>query len=169
VVQRTVAEKYEAPHRWNRAGWPSGWPSDAGGQASPYFFLRSRPIVSVTSILDPSGTSIPSTDYEIELQKGMLLLTQSWPLARGAQGQRSFYTITYSAGLVADTASVPERFKLAAKLLVAGFYSHRRPGVSSRKVGDLEVRYREEPETRASGALPNEVAVLIAGDRTLWA
>lgn len=169
VVRRTVVEKYEAPHRWNRAYWPSGWPSAAGGPASPYFFLRSRPIVSMTSIVDPSAHSIPATDYEVEQQKGLLLLTQSWQLPRGAQGQRSFYTITYSAGLVADTASVPERFKTAAKLLVAGIYSRRTPGVAMRKVGDLAVEYRAQQETPAHGALPTEVAVLIAGDRTLWA
>jgi uncharacterized phiE125 gp8 family phage protein len=168
VVQRTIAEQYEAPHRWNRSYWPSGWPSAGGAGASPYFFLRSRPIVSVTSIADPSGHSIPSTDYSIEKQKGVLLLTQSWQLPRGADAQRSYYLVTYVAGLVADTASVPERFKQAARLLVSRQFRTRQPGIESGRVGDLAVTYREPGSSSSAGSLPNEVAVLIAGDRTLW-
>lgn len=150
VVQRSTAEEYERP-QGNRV------------------FLRHRPIVSVTSIADPSGQTIPATDYEIHNAQGFLMLTNAWQIPRGTSSQRSFYTITYVAGMVTVTANVARRFKQACQMFVASLRSRgKSSGVIERSVGDLSVRYAEPVSLESSFGIPPEVTALVSQDVMRW-
>ena len=170
VIQRTVVEEYETPRG---ALWSLDRFIETGREYplgnSPYFFLRRRPIVSITSIVDPAATAIAASGYAIDEAKGLLYLTSGWPQAYGTAGQRSLWTITYIAGLVADTANVPHRFRQACRLLVSESFARRQPGITSKKVGDLEIRYSDPADAQAGGSfMPPEVSRLLSGDVTRW-
>lgn len=123
-------------------------------------YLKSYPIVSVTSITDPASNTVPSTDYVIYKAEGMLLHAGNWPVAQDTNGNVARWSVVYVAGRAANTAAVDADVKLACKLLVATRFSQRSGGIASKSVGDLSVSYREGQ--LESGGLPAEVTALLA-------
>lgn len=123
-------------------------------------YLNSYPIVSVTSITDPAANTVPATDYVIYKAEGMLVNAGAWPVAQDTNGNIARWTIVYVAGRAANTAAVEANVKLACKLLVATRLSLREGGITSKRVGDLSISYRD-PQVSDSG-LPAEVTSLLA-------
>jgi hypothetical protein len=105
-------------------------------------YLQTCPIASVTSIVDPAGNTVPSTDYIVR-QKRWLEHYGCFPYAFTTSGQTTDWTITYTAGWFASTALVSSDVKTEVITAVAAVREQPSANVSSVKVGDLSVSYVE--------------------------
>lgn len=124
-------------------------------------FLRRRPIVSVTSIVDDEGTSIPSTDYYVYASTGRLRHKTAWPMSEGV------WHITVLGGWFPDTARVGEDVKQAGCILIKdGMTVRGSETVVSESVGPVSVTYADPSQT-SGGLLPTEVSRLLAQYRNL--
>lgn len=115
IVQRTITN--EAYSRDSRRG---------------PLLLKSWPVVSITSVTQWAGAtstvltaetpgSIPDAGYLADLSTGQIFPRSAghdalWPVGR------SNIVVTYVAGRYADTASVDQRFKMAAGIILANFW-----------------------------------------------
>lgn len=95
--------------------------------------LSKSPVSSITSIkyVDTDGVeqTIDAADYQTDLISEpcriMPAYNESWPTVRG--DTLNAITVEFVAGYGAAASSVPERFKMAIKLLVAHWYRMREP------------------------------------------
>lgn len=138
-VQRTVTNVLSG----------SNHPGQKGGAKT--LFLRPAPLVSVTSIEDALGNSVPASDYYMRLAPAMLCHVGTWPSPDG------YWTVTYVAGLQADTASVHADVKLLAYQTVAAWFGRSDPMVASQGIGDLSLSYHGGRGSGAEGVLPESV------------
>lgn len=99
-IQRTFTEDYTA-----------GTNGRLGGAKKIY--LRSLPVVSVTSITDDDGNTVDSDDYTVIAKDGVLEHDWLWPAPIGR------WTIVYTAGVWEDTDDVDWAVKKAAQLEAA--------------------------------------------------
>jgi len=143
-VQRQVAERYSYREiKISSAHANTIW-------------LRKLPIVSVASIVDQDSNAILSTDYWIDYDLGALRTTGGWYIPHDANGFETYWTVTYTAGRVADTASVPANIKHACKMWVAELFKNSSQNVTSKSVGDLRISYKE-----TKGDLPDQIKRMI--------
>lgn len=107
------------------------------------WFMQKYPIVSVASIQDPAANTIPSTDYYIEKDRGILVHFGRFWIAQTTQGQPCMWTVTYTAGWWSALANVPDDVKQAAYYIIAMLRDQTANGVgvSSVSVGALSVSY----------------------------
>jgi uncharacterized phiE125 gp8 family phage protein len=97
--------------------------------------LPRPPLQSVTSIvyLDDAGVSqtLATSNYVVNTYSmpGQILMTSSgtWP---GTYDQYNAVTITYTAGFT--LATIPERAKMAMKLMIGDYYEHREAQLETR-------------------------------------
>lgn len=122
-------------------------------------YLKKYPYVSDIAIVDGKGNTIPSTDYLILAEQGILQHTGLWPTAEESDGKIGRWSITFKAGLAANTASVPADLKEACHLWVARRFNRADTSVRSKSVGDLSLSYaaQDDPE-----GVPPDVAALLA-------
>jgi len=142
VVQGTFTEKFK--------GGTNQW------------FLRRYPIQSITSITDPSSTTIPATDYILEEEQGRIIAFGRFATAVETDGRPARWSVVYIGGKYASTDVVDPNFKLAANLLIAERFERPEAGVISKKVGDLQIMYSDAGRSfTGPGLIPAEVRQLI--------
>lgn len=130
-------------------------------------FMRRYPITAVTSITASGGTwTVPSTDYWVDTERGILEHFGRFPIPTNTAGQRTRWSIVYSAGRFANTAAVTSDLRLACMRVVADAYERRSPGVSSVAVGDMSVGYGREALKDVSSAWPVEVLLALGPYRS---
>jgi len=147
VVIRTFTEDY------------SGGPKAFIRGGSKRIKTEKYPITGVTSITDDDANTVEAEDYTIIADLGWLEHDGHWPVPTGR------WTIIYTAGLYADTASVDAMIKLAAQRITAGVFKRRVPGVKSEKIDQVTITY-DISEIRA-GVIPDEIADLLPAP-TMW-
>ena len=126
-------------------------------------YLQRYPIVSGPSqIIDGAGFVVPDTYYVTIHEQGILQSVGLWPIAQEANGARSRWKITYSAGLVVNTASVPADLKQACLFLVAMHLNRPDQSVTMKAVGDLRLSYRDAAASEQAYGFPPEVAALLS-------
>jgi hypothetical protein len=121
--------------------------------------LRKYPIVSVASITDDDSNTVAATDYTVVADLGWLEHDGTWPRPVGR------WTIVYTAGRYADTASVAADVKQAAIRVIRAWLSGRAPDVESVTVGPVTERYRSA-ESGLQGGLPGDVEAALAPYRS---
>jgi hypothetical protein len=130
----------------------------ARSRSADIIWLRKYPIVSITSITDPAGNTVASTEYWIDKQLGALRTTGGWTIPQDSNGFETYWTVIYTAGRVASIAAVPANIKLACKMWVAELYKNPTQNVKSKSVGDLSITYREG----SSEGLPDQIRRMIS-------
>lgn len=112
IVQRTItAETYDGTD-WYRM------------RRVPMIQLRSWPVVSVTTVVEDS-TTLTTDQYHIDSEKGQLYRTVGDGVDYIWAHGRDNVSVTYSAGRYAATASVTERYKQGAYLMLAHLWRSR--------------------------------------------
>lgn len=105
-------------------------------------FLSKYPVVpSGIAIADPAGNTIGSDDYWVDQDIGALRTAGGWGIPQDANGFETYWTITYTAGRVAQTADVPANIKHACKMWVATLYKRPDRDLVSKSVGDLSLTF----------------------------
>lgn len=155
LIHETIVERQAAGAR--RVGRSILGGSEFGGTSTvKRIRLYHYPVVSVTSIVDGAGNSVPSTDYYADLAFGVLEHGGTWPVPYAANGLVGDWIITYLAGRWASTDVVPDGVKLACNLLVADFLLRKAASIDSLNTGTLSVSFRSY-----EGAMPPEIASLM--------
>lgn len=111
--------------------------------------LSKTPVASVTSVTD-NGTVLASSAYRVSTA-GVLSRVAGRFRLRFWDGVQSL-TVVYVAGKVADTASVPQRVKMAALIIVQHLWETQRPaaqGPFSQASDDFDPRYAYSIPRRA--------------------
>lgn len=139
VVHETVTEKH------------------FGGKKRIY--LKKYPYVSDIAIIDGDGNTVPSTDYLIIAEEGVLQHVGLWPTAEESDGKIGRWSITFKAGLAANTASVAGDIKDACHLWVSRRFNRIDQSVRSKSVGDMSIGYTASDE---ADAIPPDVAALLS-------
>lgn len=126
-------------------------------------YLKKYPYVSDIAIIDGDGNTVPSTDYLIIAEEGILQHVGLWPTAEESDGKIGRWSITFKAGLAAATASVQGDIKDACHLWISKRFSRPDPSITSKSVGDMSLSYAILGES-ADGApgVPPDVAQLLA-------
>ena len=124
--------------------------------------LSRYPIASVASIVDPARNTVLATEYWIDINTGRLYTSGSWPMPIDENGFATYWTVTYTAGRVADTASVPANIKTACKMWVSSLYRRTDRDLISKKIGDLTLTYASGGGSEPGG-LPATIKSMIAG------
>jgi hypothetical protein len=109
------------------------------------------PIISVTSIVDPAANTVPSTDYVIRQQRWLEHFGM-FNHAFATSGQRTDWTITYTAGWFASASVITPDIKAEFIRALQGLRETPAAGVASVHVGDLSIAY-------AGAAVPNSPAM----------
>jgi len=122
-------------------------------------WLTHSPVVSITSITDPAVNTVLSTAYSIDYDDGCLVNPCGWTVPVDANGFESHWTVVYTAGHVAATANVPANIKQAAKMWCASLYKRTDRDVTSKKIGELTLTYRDGG---ANAGLPPEIRSMIS-------
>ncbi len=155
LVQATVTDEKQTAGSFGAGGGHRH--ATRGGRKR--IFLQKMPIVSVTSIVDTQTVpeSIDAVDYVVWNDEGILDHVSGWPVPFDANTKHAFWLVTYVAGYFADTASVPENVKLAARMLLARYYEDVTPGIRSKSIATFSVTYAKQ-----TGELPEEVVSLMS-------
>lgn len=119
------------------------------------------PVVSVTSIVDPAGNTVPSTDYVVRQQRWLEHFGRFNP-AQTTAGQVTDWTVTFTAGWFASTSAVAADVKQEVLRAVAALRESPAAGVSSVGVGDLSISYLSASTLSVSPAIEEAVANLYA-------
>jgi hypothetical protein len=131
-------------------------------------YLDRLPIVTVASMTDPaSNTKTLDTDYVIR-QGRYLEGIGYFAHAVNDQGQRTDWTITYTAGWFADTASVAFDVRAEALRVIGALREAPAPNAQSVRVGDLAVSYRTLDTAKGQTLLDESVNVLASYAGRLW-
>ena len=123
------------------------------------WFTDFRPIVSVTSILDPAGNEITSDFYLLREELGEILFRRIVPVALDSSGAVARWTLTYSAGKFQSPNQVPADLQLAIMMLAARRYQRPEPGIQSSRTLSEGTAYLPNP---SNSILPPEVIELVA-------
>lgn len=143
----------------------TGEVQDGGGFAC---FLDHYPVLSITSVVEylnttattltaESNTVKTASNYAADLTIGTLWRRVSNRNSVFAPGTRNI-VITYAAGRYADTASVEQRFKLAAQVILANLWRREQGS------GTITFGAALERTIGATFALPNAAKQLIVDD-----
>lgn len=148
-VERQFTEDYSGgPKSWVRGG-------------SKVIQLNHYPVVSVSSITDDDGETVPASDYTVIAELGQLEHESWWPRPEGR------WTIVYTAGSAASTQEVDDGVKQAAIMTVASWFQgrDRDPALVSKKVGDVSKTYRDGEDARSG--LPGTALHLLSAHRRI--
>lgn len=86
-------------------------------EAADDLFLLRRPIVSITSIVDPAGTTFDLTKISIAKQTGVIF--GDFSTTHNTAGLPAPWKVTYVAGAYENRAAVPPALQNACKLVLA--------------------------------------------------
>lgn len=147
VVQRTVTDE-----------------THDGGH--PEVFLDQAPAASITSVVEYDGTTDttltaetnalkPADAYLAELGPGIIRRRSSNADSLFPRGRRNI-VVTYTAGRVADTASVTEKFKRAAVIMLQNLWRSHEFDVAD--FGDFDVPRRSIPRVAVPAAVQHLLA-----------
>ena len=95
------------------------------------WFLDFRPIVSITSIVDPNSNTIEAEFYQIIEEEGLIAHRRNPPFGKNAASQAERWTVTYSAGQFTTADEIPDSVTQAILLLAARRFHRVEPGVQS--------------------------------------
>lgn len=122
----------------------------------PFLQLRQYPVHSVTR-LDHHNQTITPDSYRVEPDNGMLFRRGGW-----GYGERTIQ-IEYVAGYVLPSdvvgsppSTLPANYEYACVMLAQSLM--RQPGVTSERVGDLSVNYKDN-----GNEIPGVVKSLLGG------
>ena len=139
VIREGYVERHFPP---KQNGWPyvqdyAGW---SHGQT---LFLRRYPVVALTSVVDPSGFSIPLTEINVRHLLGELYRSGGWFMPIDTFGTPAQWAITYDVGYAVTIPEVEAPVKLACAMLVGFRSSNFVPGsdVASRTLGKVSVSF----------------------------
>lgn len=140
----------------------------SGGNGS--IALRRYPVASITTVVERAGgtattlaaenfASTTAYDYLVDLDNGILTRRGSGAPARFARGDRNV-TVTYVAGRFTNTASVDQRFKQGASIMLSHLWRPEQgvvtgPFAAEASTGRLPLTF----------AVPNAVVQLLADER----
>lgn len=125
------------------------------------WFLDRRPITEITSILDPAGNAIASTEYLLREELGMIEFYGYAPRAVRSTGERDRWEVIYKAGHFATEGAVTGDAANAILDLVSDYYHKAGPDVQSQRVGiENVVAFIPNPNSRF--VLPPRVQVALA-------
>jgi hypothetical protein len=124
------------------------------------FYVQVVPIASVTSVVDPAGTTCPSTQYVVR-QKRYIEHWGHFFNAFTSAGQVADWTVTYTAGWFASTAAVTADVKAEIIRAIAAAREAPNAGVSSVGVGDLSISYAAG-QAATGGSMPAHVEAAAA-------
>lgn len=121
-------------------------------------YLKKFPVVSVASITDDAGNTIPASQYVIWPEKGELEHFGYWYVPQTMNGAPGRWTVVYTAGRYANTAAVNPSLKLATNMLTAGRWMARSPGIMRQRIGELDIQWDRNLEAEG---LPAEVRSIL--------
>lgn len=124
-------------------------PYDCTNSKSKYLQLKQYPVTTVTTIVE-DGETLDTTALKIDNSNGIIKRNVFW---KGA------VLVTYTAGLAANTASVPKNIQLAIWQWVSYLLNTQESqGIDSETLGDYSVNYLEQNQE-----VPSTVASLLEG------
>jgi len=153
-VQREFTEQQTGGPRARRGGYKR-------------MHLKHAPIQSVTSIEDPSGETVPATDFVVDGDSGWLEHHSSWPLPVNGEGVPSYWEVIYLAGLFETTADVDANLKLAAITMIEEMRARPDGSVQSVKDGELSISYANVQRSSAGEFSPQVEALISTYIRVL--
>ena len=123
-------------------------PYDCTNSKSKYLQLKQYPVTTVTTVVE-DGETLDTTALKIDTSNGIIKRNIFW---KGA------VLVTYTAGLAANTASVPKNIQLAIWQWVSYLVNTKESqGIDSETLGDYSVNYLEQ------NAVPGTVISLLEG------
>ena len=123
-------------------------PYDCTNSRSKYLQLKQYPVTTVTTIVE-DGETLDTTTLKIDNSNGIIKRPTFW---KGA------VLVTYTAGLAANTSSVPKNIQLAIWQWVSNLLNTKESqGIDSETLGDYSVNYLEQND------IPNTVISLLEG------
>jgi hypothetical protein len=129
-------------------------------------FLRFSPVVSVSSIVDDAAHTVPSSDYYLDKETGMLRHWGRFPIPVATSGMRTKWYVTYVAGWFASIETVDAALKDACAKFVVMKYENPSGNANSVSVGSLSISYGNTT-TSSTGSLAT-VPDFIAGDLAFY-
>jgi hypothetical protein len=121
-----------------------GTPTSYGATGVKRLWLRHYPVVSVTSIVDGFGNSVPAADYHLSLVDGALTHFSTWPTPYDANKLIGEWVVTHSAGFWVKTEDVDSDAKLACSLLIGDYLARKAGSISSSSFGGLSLGFSDE-------------------------
>lgn len=103
-------------------------------------YLNRSPIVSVTSITDPAGYTVPSTDFVVREKRYLEHWGRFWQ-AQTTAGQPTNWTVVYVAGWFADQKVVDELVKSEVAKLISMQLTQPDPRMTSITVDDISMGF----------------------------
>lgn len=167
VIREGYVEQHFPP---NPNGYPyvQGRPNWTIGQT---LFLRRYPVVSLASIADPSGFTIPLTEINVRAELGQLYRSGGWFMPIDSRGTPAQWAITYDIGYFSSTPDVAADLKLAASMMVSIRSASMSGGgvvagpITSRTLGKVSVSYGGGGFSGSTGPIaqgaPDEVTQLL--------
>lgn len=122
------------------------------------WLLDKKPVSVITTILDPKGNSLPSSQYLLHKGLGMIEWYSIAPRAVNADDTRGLWTVTYTAGHFSSEALVPTDVRTGLLGMMAKWYFNPQPGVQSTREGDSATAYIPNPSSKA--VIPPEIEAL---------
>lgn len=144
-VQRSFTEHYTGGINIHKGG-------------AKRLYLKHFPIVSVASITDDRGYVMPSDQYVIWPEKGILEHFGYWYVPQTTTGAPGRWTVVYTAGRYANTAAVLPSLKLACNMLIATRWMARAPGIMRQRIGELDIQWDRNLYTEG---MPAEVRSML--------
>lgn len=135
-----------------------------GGRSQ--IFLRFSPVVSVTSIADDASHTVPSTDYYLDKETGILRHWGKFPIPVNTSGMRTKWYVTYIAGWFADVENVDAALKEACIKFVVMKFENPSGNANSVSVGSLSISYGSQTSS-STGTLAT-IPDYIAGDLAFY-
>jgi hypothetical protein len=167
VIRTGYVEQHRPPNQ-NGYRYVQGHPNWTIGQT---LFVRRYPIVTLTSVVDPSGFTIPLSEINVRNLKGELYRSGGWFMPLDTFGTPAEWAVTMDVGYFNSTTDVSEDLKLAASMMVAirastgaaagGFVFGP---VTSRTLGKVSVSYGAGGaigEGAIAQGIPDEVTQLL--------
>lgn len=157
VVRRAVTDE---PHDGSPTGaiWVNLWPVTSWTTVTEYSSTTATVLTLETNVLKPDHAFVAErysqdpTLYSGRLRRRAAGVNWLFPSGYGN------VVISYVAGRYLNTATVDERFKAAAKLMLENLWNSQRPNVA--EVGEFEVPMGNWPRF----AIPNAAKELLAGE-----
>ena len=136
IVARTISEE----------------PHDKQDSKTKYLQVCQYPITSITTIIE-DGQTIDTTILKLDKYNGIVKKPTNW---------KGVVLITYTAGIAANTASVPKNIQLAIWHWVKDILNlQENCNIKGETLGDYSVSYYEEH------SIPTQVALLLEGYRRI--
>jgi hypothetical protein len=130
----------------------------AGGGKRIY--LDRPPIVTIASMADPAGNTLTADTEFVVRQDRYLEAIGYFTHGVNDEGQRTDWTIQYTAGWFADTASVAHDVRAEALRVIGALREAPAPTAQSVRVGDLAVTYRDVASEQGQTIMDESMNVL---------